>query len=235
MRMKELSDRSGVPTATIKYYLREGLLRPGRRINATQAAYDEEHLRRLRLVRALIQVGRMPVATAREVLVAVEDDALDLHSRIGAAVWSLPADFPDTGAKTPGTAPPPDAEAPVPDAAPDPVVAAAEERATELLVRLGWSFGSAARGESPAYRTLVEAIAALERSGYPCAMEDLLAYGRCADQLGVVDIDMIEAYEPGTRMVEAAVASTVLYEPVLLSLRRLAQAEESNRRFGDGG
>ncbi|MFJ2174816.1 MerR family transcriptional regulator [Streptomyces sp. NPDC101062] len=230
MRMAELSERSGVPTATIKYYLREGLLRPGRRINATQAAYDEEHLRRLRLVRALIQVGRMPVATAREVLVAVEDESLDHHSRIGAAVWSLPDTFPATPSGTAPDTTAPGAEAPVPDA----TVEAAEQQATELLVRLGWGFGSAARGESPAFRTLVGAIAALERSGYPTTVEDLLAYGRCADQLGVVDIDMIERYEPGTRQVEAAVAKTVLYEPVLLSLRRLAQAEESNRRFGEG-
>lgn len=33
---------------------------------------------------------------------------------------------------------------------------------------------------------------------------------------------------------EAAVALTVLYEPVLLSLRRPAESEESNRRFGNG-
>ncbi|MFE3742536.1 MerR family transcriptional regulator [Streptomyces sp. NPDC059134] len=229
MRMAELSERSGVPTATIKYYLREGLLRPGRRINATQAAYDEEHLRRLRLVRALIQVGRMPVATAREVLVAVEDESLDRHSRIGAAVWSLPETLPATAAGTASGAAP-TAETPAPDAAAE----SAGERATELLVRLGWGFGSAARDESPAYRTLVGAIAALDRSGYPATLEDLLVYGRCADQLGAVDIDMIERYEPGTRQVEAAVAGTVLYEPVLLSLRRLAQAEESNRRFGEG-
>ena len=35
MRLAELSERSGVSTATIKYYLREGLLAPGRQVNAT--------------------------------------------------------------------------------------------------------------------------------------------------------------------------------------------------------
>ncbi|MYU47619.1 MerR family transcriptional regulator, partial [Streptomyces sp. SID7803] len=52
MRLSELSERSGIATATIKYYLREGLLPPGERLSATQAEYDESHLRRLRLVRA---------------------------------------------------------------------------------------------------------------------------------------------------------------------------------------
>lgn len=45
MRLSELSKQSGVTTATIKYYLREGLLPPGERVTATQAEYDESHLR----------------------------------------------------------------------------------------------------------------------------------------------------------------------------------------------
>ncbi|MFJ2112704.1 MULTISPECIES: MerR family transcriptional regulator [unclassified Streptomyces] len=216
MRMAELSERSGVPTATVKYYLREGLLRPGRRISATRAVYDEEHLRRLRLVRALIQVGRMPVATAREVLVAVDDETLDHHSRIGAAVWALPDDSP---------AEPPE----------DSAREAAARLADELLARLGWTFGLASRDDSPAYRMLVGALAGMERSGYPCTLADLLPYGRAAGELGAVDLDMVERYETGSGQVEAAVALTVLYEPVLLGLRRLAEAEESNRRFGKAG
>ncbi|MDX3855001.1 MerR family transcriptional regulator [Streptomyces sp. AK02-01A] len=217
MRMAELSDRSGITTATIKYYLREGLLRPGRRISATQAEYDEDHLRRLRLVRALIQVGRMPVATAREVLVAVEDESLDHHMRLGAAVWALPqgstdaADGQDEAART------------------------ARRRADALLEELGWTMARQDGDRSPAYRTLVAAIAGLSRTGYPCDQGDLLAYGRLAGELAVTDLDMIERYGTAYEQIEAAVALTVLYEPVLLSLRRLAEAEESNRRFGDGG
>lgn len=97
MRLSELSEESGVSTATIKYYLREGLLPPGHRVHATRASYDASHLRRLRLVRALIQVGKIPVATAREILAAVDDDSLGLTMRLGAALWALPR---------PGRAPP---------------------------------------------------------------------------------------------------------------------------------
>ncbi len=52
MRISELVARSGVPLATVKYYLREGLLMPGETTSATQARYDEQHVRRLALVRA---------------------------------------------------------------------------------------------------------------------------------------------------------------------------------------
>lgn len=215
MKLAELSDRSGLPAATIKYYLREQLLPAGRRITATQAEYGEDHLRRLRLVRALIQVGKMPVATARQVLAAVEDESLDQNVRLGAAVWALPR-----GPK------------PVED---DPATAVARREVELLLRRLDWCGSLDAGDDSPAWETLVVAVAALVRLGYPCAADDLAPYARAAAQLAVTDLDLVERFSTPLEQVEAAVALTVLYEPVLLSLRRLAQAEESNRRFGAEG
>ncbi|GCD34602.1 transcriptional regulator [Streptomyces chrestomyceticus JCM 4735] len=211
MRLSELSERSGLSTATIKYYLREGLLPPGERITATTAEYGDAHLRRLRLVRALVQVGKMPVATAREVLAAVEDESLDHHLRLGAAVWALP--------HPPG--PPKEA----------PETTAARRTADELLRRLGWQYGLEVGPVSPTYGMLVNALAALARLGYPHAVENLLPYARLAGEMAVADLDLVEEYETPAEQVEAAVALTVLLEPVLLSLRRLAEAEESHRRF----
>ena len=57
MRISELSSRTGIPVATIKFYLRENLLHPGVRTAATQAQYDESHEARLRLIRALLGPG----------------------------------------------------------------------------------------------------------------------------------------------------------------------------------
>lgn len=211
MRLAELSERSGVPTATIKYYLRERLLPPGERITATQAEYGEEHLRRLRLVRSLIQVGRMPVAAAREVLAAAEDESLSQNARMGAAVWALP-------------------QGPEPDED-DPHAARAREQVDAVLGRMGWSYGQELGDTSPAYRMLVAAIASLDRLGYPHDTEHLLVHARLAGELAVADLDLVETYDTPPERIEAVVALTVLYEPVLLSLRRLAQTEESGRRF----
>ncbi|WP_326600531.1 MerR family transcriptional regulator [Streptomyces sp. NBC_01803] len=210
MRLAELSKRSGVSTATIKYYLREGLLPPGERVSATQAEYDEEHLRRLRLVRALVQVGRVPVATARDVLAAVEDESLDQLSRLGTAVSALPHG-PAVGAE-------------------DAAVDTARRTAEEVRRRLGWRHAPG----NPAHGMLVSALAALIRLGYPCDVDQLLPYGRAASAIAGHEIALIEEFEAPTTQLEAAVALTVLYEPVLLSLRRLAQAEEADRRFGGG-
>src|SRR6478752_4591497 len=66
MRISELAGATGVTVPTIKYYLREGLLSEGARTSATQAEYGEDHVRRLRVVRALIESG-VTVAETRKV------------------------------------------------------------------------------------------------------------------------------------------------------------------------
>ncbi|MDX2541882.1 MerR family transcriptional regulator [Streptomyces sp. WI04-05B] len=212
MRLAELSERSGVSTATIKYYLREGLLAPGRPINTTTAEYDEGHLRRLRLVRAMIQVGRIPVATAREVLGHVDDESLGRTIRLGAALWALPQ-----GAE-------PDEE--------DPAVVAARREVDRLLVSLGWETARELSPLSPVHRSLVTAVAALIRLGYSWDAELMAPYAELMHQVARRDLDYLETHASDAERVETAVAATVLFEPVLTALHRLAQEEESARRYG---
>ncbi|MFF4590049.1 MerR family transcriptional regulator [Streptomyces sp. NPDC001388] len=212
MRLAELSERSGISTATIKYYLREGLLPPGRQINATTAEYDEEHLRRLRLVRAMIQVGRIPVATVREVLGHVDDDSLGRTIRLGAALWALPQ------------VPEPDAE--------DEYVRAAQQEADALLRTLGWANARLLTTISPAYRSLVVAVAALRRLGYDWDAELLASYARLMHRAAVLDLDFVESRESEAERIETAVLGAILVEPMLQALHRLAQEEESARRYG---
>lgn len=212
MRLAELSERSGVSTATIKYYLREGLLAPGRQINTTTAEYDEEHLRRLRLIRAMIQVGRVPVATVREVLSHVDDDSLPRAMRLGAAVWALP-------------------QVPEPDAD-DEFVQGARVAMEGLLKTLGWSNAQAMTTVSPSFRSLVVATAALRRLGYDWNPETLVPYARLMRQVAELDMEFMESHVSEAEKAEVAVLGVVLVEPMLRALHRLAQEEESTRRYG---
>ena len=66
MRIKELSQKSGVPRSTIHYYLREGLLHPPTKTGRTMAYYDETHLKKLATIRHLKKELRMPIAFLKE-------------------------------------------------------------------------------------------------------------------------------------------------------------------------
>jgi DNA-binding transcriptional MerR regulator len=90
MRMSELVRRSGIPLATVKYYLRIGLLMPGTPVSRTSATYGDEHVRRLALVRALTEVAGLPVQKAGEVIRLIDEPEPDLFETLGRAVAALP-------------------------------------------------------------------------------------------------------------------------------------------------
>ncbi|SFP85056.1 MerR HTH family regulatory protein [Geodermatophilus dictyosporus] len=203
MQISELARRTGVPVATVKYYLREGLLPSGELTGATRARYDEAHVERLRLVRALLGPGGLSVATARSVLAAVDAPGTAVHEALGAAHRALPGVGPGD---------PPDLD-----------------RARAVLARRGWRVAE----DSPALRALAAALAALEAAGYPPGDDLLDRYAEAAGRIGEQDV----AEVPAGSLPEAVrfvVVNTVLLEPVLLALRRLAQEDASGRRFSGG-
>jgi DNA-binding transcriptional MerR regulator len=71
LRMGELAEASGVPAATIKHYLREGLLPEPVKTSRNMAYYPPEFVQRIRLIKQLQEERFMPLRVIREVL---EDD-----------------------------------------------------------------------------------------------------------------------------------------------------------------
>lgn len=95
LKMKELAERSGVSAATIKHYLREGLLGDGEgvvRTSRNMAWYPVEYVDRLKLIKRLQEDRYMPLKVIRELLdegpervqavVAAEDRLLEHLSSI---------------------------------------------------------------------------------------------------------------------------------------------------------
>ena len=154
MRISELSRVSGVPVPTVKFYLREGLLSEGVRTSPNQAQYDDSHLQRLRLIRALVGAGGLSLATTREVLRQVDD----------------------------------------------------------------------------ALAALAMAVTALAEAGFEIPVDTFDTYADAMMQVAQAEIARIptESADAAVRYVELG---TVLAEPVLLALRRLAQREASAARF----
>jgi DNA-binding transcriptional MerR regulator len=202
MWIAELSRQTDVPVATIKYYLREGLLPPGESVGATSARYDDSQVRRLRLIRALVEAGGLSLARVRGVLAAVDEPSRELHFVLGAAHGAL---------------------------IPESIEASAEslDRVNDLLADHGWLVHE----ESPDRALLADALDALDRVGHPLESTLLDSYLMAAEQVGDADIAHLPAGDRA-ETVEAAIVVTALGGPVLLALRRLAQQNASARRYG---
>ncbi len=94
MKISELSERTGVSIPTLKFYLREGLLRPGTLTAPNQAGYDDSHVRRARLVRALREVAHLSIAQIAAITGAL-DRGEELYEVMGVTVDSLGERPPD--------------------------------------------------------------------------------------------------------------------------------------------
>jgi DNA-binding transcriptional MerR regulator len=88
LKMSELAERSGVSAATIKHYLREGLLGSDAEVLRTSrnmAYYPVEFVERVRLIKRLQEERFMPLRVIREVLDRDPDRAarlIELEDRI---------------------------------------------------------------------------------------------------------------------------------------------------------
>ncbi len=200
MWMAELSSRTGLTVPTIKFYLREGLLRPGEATGATRARYDDSHVRRLRLIRALTDVAHLRLDTVRDVLDGV-DTADTWHEAVGSAHVRLSSATGDPTERS-------------------------LARVDGLLERNGWELGD----RSPHRRVLAQALDALSDLEHPASDDLLDAY---ADAMhDVADAEVATMSEDREAAAEHAVIGTLLLEPVILTIRRIAQENASRARAG---
>jgi len=205
MRISALAATAGLPVATVKFYLREGLLHSGLASSATQASYDESHVRRLRLIRALTGAVGLSVQQARTILDLVDEPGDDLYATLGRAVSALP----------PAAAEPAGDEASADDPYP---------RARRALETLGQVYDP----RFAAVAQLESALEAAESAGLPLSHDRLLAYGRSLREIAAYDLERMP--QGAREAVEYTVLGTALYEPVLLALRRLAHQDIAARR-----
>jgi DNA-binding transcriptional MerR regulator len=68
LKMRELSEASGVSSATIKHYLREGLLPEPVRTSRNMAYYPPEFVDRIRLIKQLQEERFMPLKLIKDVI-----------------------------------------------------------------------------------------------------------------------------------------------------------------------
>ena len=221
MRIGELSRASGVPVPTIKYYLREGLLPAGELSSPNQASYDEHHVRRLRLIRALVDLGQVPIAQVKTIVEGLDSKDLPLHEQIGRAHYAItrPRQL---------TSPPEDSAAAA-------ARAEAEAQVADLITTRGWTI----HPEAPARTTLTETVAALRSLGQHQLVSFLNTYAEAVEHFTELEINAVTSgastADAPTRtadaIAESVVIGTILGETLISSLRLLAQESLSATRW----
>ncbi|MFE5310981.1 MerR family transcriptional regulator [Isoptericola sp. NPDC056605] len=209
MRISGLAERTGVPVATLKFYVREGLLHAGTATARTQAVYDTSHVSRVRLVRALTESAGLTLGAVREVLAVLDDPPTSRHELLGAAQHVMlaredgrPQDRTDQGE--------PASEEPDRWAA----------RAAELVAAREWC-----ADDDPLVARLAGQLRAADAAGIDLSDAHLAALAEAADTVAAADVASVPADRAGA--VRQVVVGTLLTDPVLLTLRRMAQQRAS--------
>jgi DNA-binding transcriptional MerR regulator len=205
MRIAELSRQSGVPVATIKYYMREGLLPRGELTSPNQADYDKRHVRRLKLIRALVEVGDLSIAETRDVLASIDSPGKTLHEMLGKAQFAVTPSFERNV----------DEES----------WASAARKVEELVRSRGWQV----QATNPAWQMLARVLATLQELGQDDLAALLDDYADAAEKLAEAEVTCVLSRPDLESVLEGVVIGTTLGDSLLAALRRLAQANVSAR------
>jgi DNA-binding transcriptional MerR regulator len=199
MKISELSRRAQVPLPTIKFYIREGLLPAGARTGRNQAEYSDEHLERLSLIRALRDDAGLSVAAIGRALSAA--DAAVSHDFVRAAIDAIERP----------SGPPVDEKSKEYRTAHDAVKALARDN--------GWALDDT----SLAMRDAARALTVITRSFFPEVAQFLAPYAEAVTIMARMEIpDGWRPDEAPNAALRYAVLGTVLLEPFILALRRMA-------------
>lgn len=207
MKISELARRTDVPVPTLKFYLRDGLLHPGQSLNRTQASYDESHVERTRLVRALSESAGLDLGAVRAVLATLEQRPADWLEFLGQVQDASNSPDPqDDGAEG--------------------VTDEWTEQAQELIAELGWQVDP----ESPLLPRLAAHLRAADRSGVRRLPDTLRRWAESARLAAQADLATVPDDPVGA--LRQVVVGTALTDPVFATLRRLAQQHEAVTALG---
>ncbi|WP_018296450.1 MerR family transcriptional regulator [Corynebacterium lubricantis] len=208
MKMAELARRSELSVPTVKYYLREGLLHPGERTSVNQALYDDSHLERIRLVRALVTVAGLPLDKVKEVVRVVDSEP----SVIDALAVTQDAFVGETNQ------------------------AAADSPAADLLAQVVDKRGWRCHPESPAHAAAIEAVANLQGEELTAFIDRLDEYAAAADEVGRLDVHSVAEEDSLEATIRSVVLGSALRLPLFNALVLLAQQHYAggiDRKFDD--
>lgn len=206
MQLKELSERTGISPASIKFYLREGLLPAGHSVHATRAEYSPQHVTRLELIQALRRVVGLNITQIRNLLKLADDGVprLELLAAVQRTVLQLDEVGTDDGDM--------------------------RTKGGDAVVRLrDWP-----DVQTDARKALNAHLERMENLGVPVAGEVLDAYSQAVDNIAHFDITATSASDDVNQLIMAAAVGMHLHGQLVLKLLALAQASHAIRRYQHG-
>lgn len=211
MRIAALSAATGVSVATLKYYVREGLLPSGTATAVNQAEYDEGHVRRVRLIRSLADLGRLGIADIARVLDAVDDPAVALHDTFAVAQDALVATRRSPGRPT-----------------------EVESAALAEVDRFVRRHGLHVRDDAAVRTMLADALVFLEQFGWGSDSSMLDGFVPALVEQATNELSAVPDPADRSEQMEYSVVGTIAFEVAANAIRRMALEDASWRRFGPG-
>jgi DNA-binding transcriptional MerR regulator len=215
MRIGELAARAGVSVATIKFYIREGLLRPPPvKTGRTMAYYDGPYLERLRTIRALREEHYLPLRVIRAVLAERGDAPLAPHD---AATLARVA---------PGVLRRLDAEHPARPSTREEILAAYPLNADELALLEEMELVGADGAYGAADVELLEALRRAEAAGVTRERFPVEGFGHYVELLGELARREVRTFTsrargmPEAELEDFALRALAVSEPILALIRR---------------
>ena len=204
MRISRLSQQSGTPVSTLKYYMREGLVHEGERLSGNQTDYGESHVQRVRLVRALLETGGLSIAAAKRVLVVLDAEPEAIATTFEAAQHAM----------TVGRATTEPSET-------------SRQRIADLADAQAWRTSP----ENPGFDVAARVLDDFSAIGFEPSDEYLGAYAAAAGVIARADLSaLLERGNPAL-MAELMVVGTVVGDALIAGLRRLAHQDGTAELF----
>ncbi|MFC4138675.1 MULTISPECIES: MerR family transcriptional regulator [unclassified Microbacterium] len=200
MKLSEFARTTGATTATLKFWMREGVLPAGELRNQTTAVYGQRHLDRVALIQTLRAEFDMPIAGIRDLTALIDrTDVVPLDVMEACQVIA-------TGL----------------------AVGEAHDEYAELIGelhdRVGWI-----RFDSLAAGVLANALAASARVGYPYRLEVLEQYARMLDPIAEADLGAIHPEGTLDVMARNLLVAAAAQNRVLVAMNQLAHTAAAVR------
>lgn len=208
MKLSELAESSGASASTLKHWIRVGVLPAGKLRNQTTAVYEQQHLDRALLVRAMREDHGASIEEIRRITSLIDGGAptVEVMNACQAFIWGTPDDVTT-----------------------DPAYEPYRRRTHELMRRREWRGypGAAERG-------MAHALAMAAEAGMDYDVDTLMAY---ADAIEPLAARHVAALGPGSADVIARRMLVVVNARAkqLLAISNLAHAAASLRAAVERG